>query len=46
MGKVLRTFRGEDGRLRVVEAKSNGNLVLKPIVKLVELDVSTTNGRG
>ena len=40
LGRVTRAFKGEDGRVRVVEVLTKGKLVKKPVVKLVKLEVS------
>ena len=40
LGRVTKVFRGGDDRVRVVEVKSRGKLITRPVVKLIKLDVS------
>ena len=40
LGRVTRTFKGEDDRVRVVEVLTKGKLMKRPVVKLVKLEVS------
>ena len=45
LGRITKTFKGEDDRVRVVEVLSKGKLMKRPAVKLVKLEVSRPSAR-